>query len=269
MRRVVRQDRDVAVARAIGLAVGRRQPVVAGGAQRRFERRAAELLGHQERDRALEHRRLDAAALAGLRTPRQRRRHRDGEVQATDLVAEDRRQVARLAAFVGVECRDARSRLDDVVVRRLAGVRSALVVPGREGVDQAGPQGRETVVVEAEACGRLGTHVMHDDVGTAHEPVEHLAGRGLLQVERNRALVAIEAEVARAHGARAARPHGAEQVALRRLDLDHVRAEVAQRARRVGPEHDGREIDDPGPAQQRQHVSIPVCAQRWPIDPQV
>ena len=154
------------------------QPVVARGTERRFERRAAELLRHQERDGALEHRRLDAAALAGLRAVGEGGGNRDREVQATDLVAEYRLEVARFAVFVRIECRNPCRSLDDVIVGRLVRIGSALVKAGGKRIDEPGIDRGEARVIDAELRRRAWTHVVHDGVGVAHQPVEHLAGLG-------------------------------------------------------------------------------------------
>ena len=167
VRAVVRQDRHEAVLRAVRLAIGCGQPVVARRPERGYERFAAQLFRHQERDRAFEHGRLDAAALTRASAVREARCHRDCKVQATDLVAEDRREVPRFALGIRVQGGDARSGLDDVVVRGLVGVRAALVVARCEGVDEVGLDACELFVGRDPALGGFRPHVVHDGVGAA------------------------------------------------------------------------------------------------------
>src|SRR6185503_169396 len=66
----------------------------------------------------------------------------------------------------------------------------------------------------------------------------------LLQVQNHRALVAVDVEEDRAHARMAERPRLPDHVAVGRLDLDHVGAEVGEDLRRVRPHHDRGEVED-------------------------
>ena len=50
----------------------------------------------------------------------------------------------------------------------------------------------EVGVAQPEARGRAGREVLQQHVGTADQPVQHLRRLGMLQVERDAALAAIE-----------------------------------------------------------------------------
>jgi len=71
-----------------------------------------------------------------------------------------------------------------------------------------------------------------------------LASGRLLNVEHHAALVAIDLQVDRTHAGTAHRAAGAHDVARRRLDLDHVRAVVAEDLGRERPHQHGRHVDD-------------------------
>jgi len=58
------------------------------------------------------------ASRAGLVTVGEPGRHREGEMEANDLVGNDRRQEARRAGGIGIQAGKSRHGLDDVVIRR-------------------------------------------------------------------------------------------------------------------------------------------------------
>ena len=72
---------------------------------------------------------------------------------------------------------------------------------------------------------------------------------GVLEVERDRALVAVDAEVVRRDAVAHRRLPGAGVVAGRRLDLDHLGAEVGEQHRGVGAGQDPGEVGDQQPGQ--------------------
>ena len=83
---VVDQQAQVAVGRGVGPAVRREQPGVAGGAQRRVERGAAQVVAQRHVRHALEHGNLDllpASAGAGMQHGRHQR---DGGMQADGAI---------------------------------------------------------------------------------------------------------------------------------------------------------------------------------------
>jgi hypothetical protein len=64
--------------------------------------------------------------------------------------------------------------------------------------------------------------------------MQHRQALGLLQIERERALAAVGAEKEGAFSRQTGREL-AQHVALRRLDLDHIGAEVGEQRTAVGP----------------------------------
>ena len=81
--------------------------------------------------------------------------------------------------------------------------------------------------------------------------VQRCLQRGILEIHRHRALVAVQRHEQRPHGRRLRRfALIALPIAGRRiLNLDHVRAEVAQGLRRIRPKHELRQVDHPNAVQ--------------------
>jgi hypothetical protein len=96
--------------------------------------------------------------------------------------------------------------------------------------------GDERVVIEFEPSHHARTEVLDDDVRRQRECPRRRATLAARQVEDDGALVAVEGEEVRGVVADERRPPGAGVVAaVRSLDLDHVRAEVAQQHRGERP----------------------------------
>ena len=97
------------------------------------------------------------------------------------------------------------------------------VAVGRE-IDQARIDLLERLVLHAQPLGRLGAIVVHQHVGGLGELEQRVAAGVLLEVEHDRALGAIAAEIERRHAGIARRPELARGVALGRLDFHHIGA---------------------------------------------
>ncbi len=150
---------------------------------------------------------------------------------------------------------------DDVVGRPvLVGARAgpgvAETSDGR--VDQPGSHRPHRVVADAEAVHDAGLRVLDERVRPFDEPQQRVAAVGGLEVEHDAALVAVDAgEVAAVRPLAVLpreRPAVARHVPGRRLDLDHVRAEVGQQHRAERPGQRLRGVDDP---QARQRAGRP------------
>jgi hypothetical protein len=84
---------------------------------------------------------------------------------------------------------------------------------------------------------------------------QHLAALGPGEIERDRALVAVDAgEVGRDALPVERRAPGARLVALRRLDLDHVGAMVGQHLPAVGTAQHARQVDNFQAVQSARHL---------------
>lgn len=173
---------------------------------------------------------VDVRAQDGLRREEPRAEVRDGDAR-----------LHRRQPFLARDGHDPRHALRDEVESTLAGVGARLAETGDGGVDERRVDRREVFVTESERAHHAGPVVFHEDVRLRRErPEDRLAAR-ILQIDDDAALVAVDGPVAGAFRAHAAR-HAAGGIPLRRLDLDHVRAHVAEEhgAERTG--HDLRQI---------------------------
>ena len=84
----------------------------------------------------------------------------------------------------------------------------------------------------AEAIRRAGRQVLHEHVGALEEPRQHRLRGGLLEIERQRFLRAIEPDEVARQSADGLVVAAREVPAVGPLDLDHARAEVGELARR-------------------------------------
>src|SRR5207247_1189173 len=80
----------------------------------------------------------------------------------------------------GLERREPRGRLDDVIVRGLVAVGAARAKAVGRAVDEPGVDGAERLVLEAEPRRWSGPEVVQDDVGGRREPEQRAASGGLL-----------------------------------------------------------------------------------------
>ena len=113
-------------------------------------------------------------------------------------------------------------------------------------------------VCQSQPCRLVSAEVRVDDVGDAHEVLEHGARFGMAQIQREALLVAVERLEEERVLALLERRHVAADVAAggRVLDLDHLGAEVGELESAPGP---GAELLDREDADvsQRQHAQPP------------
>ena len=212
------------------------------------------MLDHHERDQGFVHRHFDRLALARALAREQRGQQRGDHAVGAGLVGDDGRQEARLARHDALQRGQARSRLDDVVVRRLRPHRPGRAIAvGRE-IDQTRIDLLEGLVLHAQPLGRLGAIVVHQHVGGLGELEQRVAAGVLLEVEHDRALGAIAAEIEGRHAGIARRPELARGVAFGRFDFHHIGAQIAQLLRCPRPQHDRRAIENPNAGQRTRHV---------------
>jgi hypothetical protein len=195
-------------------------------------------------------------ASAGLVPEVQGREDADGGVQSGHHVEHRDAGAERLAVRVAGEAHQARDRLHDEVVagqRRAAGL--AAEAADRR-VHDAGVGGRHGGVVEAEAGQATGLEVLHEHVGATGQLAGGREVVGVLEVQRDRPLVAIDAEVVRGDALAHRRLPRPGVVTGRPLDLDHLGAQVGQQHGRVRPGEDAGEVGDEQ-AGQRARGAVP------------
>ena len=204
------------------------------------------MLGQPERRQGLQHRHLDHLALAGAFAMIERAQHGDAEMKAGRLVGyQARHEARRLAVDPRLQRGRAAHALHQVVEGGLVAVRTLARIAQRIGIDDRGVDLLQLFVAQAQALDRRRPAVVDEEVGGFDQVLQHGAGGGLLEVEAERALVAVGRHVDRPHALVA--PHRAtrhaQQIAFRRLDLDHVGAHVGQMLRGERPQQHGRQID--------------------------
>ena len=131
---------------------------------------------------------------------------------------------------------------------RAVAVGPVLAVAGDRAVDEPGVLLAQALVADAEPVHHAGAEALEQHVGLAHEPQQHLAPGLGLEVDADRALVAVEREEERRAGARlgalVARRRPAHVVAQPRvLDLEHVGAEVGQQPGAEAAGQQPREVE--------------------------
>ena len=237
---------------AVALQHGQRQPGIVGAAvviPQRIEGAAAKAAregasGHQahgkrqalQKGHGAEVRDIDFLPHA-VALPRQQRGHNAvGEHGAAHLVGHAARNAERRHIRLARGVHNARARQAQVVERGRAALRPVGAVAGGAGVNEARVARAQAGVIQAQPRGHALAEVLHEDIGALCQLQHHLAGLGLLQIQRDGLLVAvvgleIPVEVARmGRAARGGQPApGVSGAAL--LNLDHLGAQVAEHGR--------------------------------------
>src|SRR5205814_9788830 len=143
----------------------------------------------------------------------------------------------------------ARQGLRHDVKRRLVLQRALEAKAPDRAVNEARVDRRQRLVAGPEPVHHAGAVILDEDVRVGNEAAQDVGTRLLLQVDDEALLVAIDAEEIVA----LARDKGREMPRLvpepRRLDLQHLGAEIAETLRAKRPGQDAGQIDDPDPRQ--------------------
>ena len=213
---------------------------------------AAALAGHQHvrrhidqhRQRRLVERDFDLLALAGAGSCIERREDRvAGQHAGADI--DDRDAVlGRPAVGCAGDAHQPGLGLQDEVVAGERRFRSARAVTGDRAAHQLRRVLLEPRVGEAPLVERADLEVVHQHVGLRDQRGEHLLSRLRRHVERDRTLVAVDAEKIRGLARGKRRSPGAGVVAgAGRLHLDDLGAHVAEHHGAERPGQDAREIE--------------------------
>lgn len=165
------------------------------------------------------------------------------------LVGCNGREVAGPPGLPVHEVRGTAQCLNDVVVGRQSRVSPAFAEAVQSDEDQARVAGTQDLRRQSQLGEFLRPHVVDEHIGRVGQREQGFARSGLLEVQHDAALVAVDPEKQRRHAVFMGRSGIARAVALGGLDLDDVGAIVGQRLRRVRAEHDRREIDHAHAAQ--------------------
>ena len=233
--------------------------VVAHGATFGRPGGAEQVLGQPERGQGLQHRHLDHLALAGAFAVIERAQHGDAEMEPGGLVGDQAGHEARRQAVdPRLQRGGAAHALHQIVEGGLVAVGALAGIAQRVGVDDRGIDLLQIVVAQAQALDRRRPAVVDEEVGRPDQLLQHGAGGRLLEVEAERALVAVGRHVDRPHALVA--PHRAarhaQQIAFRRLDLDHVGAHVGHVLGSERAQQHGREIDHAYAFERSRHLSF-------------
>ena len=132
--------------------------------------------------------------------------------------------------------------LGDLIETGALGVGAVLAEAGDAGKDDAGVDGLQAFVIDAEAVFDIGAEIFHHHVGLFRQPHENLQPAGGLQIKRDAPLVAVDVlEIGSIAGA--AHALGGVDF-LGRLDLDHVGPPIGQLAHRRRARAHAGEIKD-------------------------
>ena len=239
----VGQHRHVAVARGGRFAATGQDARVARLRGGRLECEAAQMLGQGEGHHGFKHRHFHILSLAAALAVKQRGQHSVDQRQPGGLVGHQGGRKIGRRALMADQGRHAAGGLDHVIECRTIGIRPLLAEAGGHAVNDFRVERCHCRIAQAEALDRRHAHVVHQHVNTGEQLLERVqAGRGL-EVDRKRALVAVECEKDRTHAAVARHAVGAHQVALQGLHLDHIGAEIAQDLRGQGPQYHRSQVE--------------------------
>jgi len=142
--------------------------------------------------------------------------------------------------------------LDQEVLAGPRAVGARLAVARGGDIDEPGVDGRHALPVEAEARHHARAEVLDEDVGALDQAPGDRLALGALEIEREAPLVAVRGEEEDAHAVLvevASGPVALPEPAARRLDLDHVGAEVGEELDAGRPEEELGEAEDAGAGQ--------------------
>ena len=219
--------------------------------------RPADLAGHGpagalegvHTDAGRQQRRTHDLALAGHVALVERGEDAVGAVHPGQQVRDRHADALRVVGTGAGERHQAGLALGDLVVAGAAALRSVVAEAGDREDDEARVAAHQLLDAEAEPFEHAGAEVLHQHVGPLDEPDQDVLVGLVLEVERDRLLVAVGAEevrrLARVGLADERRPPAAGVVAAAgRLHLDHPGTEVAEHLGGVRPGEGPGEVDD-------------------------
>ena len=181
---------------------------------------------------------------------------RVGGVQAGGEIGQRHAGLDRGAVRFAGHAHHAGRSLDGDVEATFGATRTVLPESRDRAVDERGLARSEPVPAKAQALHGPGAAVLQQHLGLQHELARDLQVGRLLEVQRDRALAAVEAGEVLAVAAGQRWP-GAHGVTLGRFDLDHLGAEIGQQHAGERPGGDLAELHHPH-ARQR-----PARGGRW------
>ena len=193
-------------------------------------------------------------AFPRLASAHQRRRDRVGGVEAGAEIADRDPAFDRRTTLLAGDAHQAGHSLHGHVEGAFSGIRPALPIPGNRAIDDAAIERFQRIVAETEPPEHAGAEVLQHDVGDGAQRLQLRKARGILQIDRDRPLVAVDrrkifAERRPAVGRGERRPAAHAVAARRILHLDDVGAEIGEQRARKGPRRDLSKFEDADPRQ--------------------
>ncbi len=187
---------------------------------------------------------LDVLSLSGGGTVRQRGEDAVRGVQAGDDVEDRDTGPVRRPGWIPGQAHQAGHGLHhEVVAGQVAAFASA--ESADRGVDDGRVDSADGFVVQAEPAESAGLEVLHEYVGPARELARGGEVALIAQVQRDRALVAVDGQVVRGRAVACDRRHPAPGVIARgALNFYYLGTEVGQQHRAVRPGQDTGEVGD-------------------------
>ena len=165
-----------------------------------------------------------------------------GEKRRGEIIQHRAEHELRLVEPAALEHRHAGEALQHLVEATLLAERPLVAVTGQPGINEARVELFEARIIDAEASRHRGPEILDQHIGALDHAVQDRQPLLLLQIEGNGALTAIgpekEASLTRQAGGELA-----EHVALRRLDLDDVGAEIGEQGAAIGTGEVAAEIE--------------------------
>ncbi len=189
-------------------------------------------LGGEQREHAFGHRDVEVRAAAGALPPDERAEDRGRAPQRTAGEIRDLHSRHLRRAVARSRHRE-RARERDVVevVTGAMRVRPGLAVAADRAHDDARISRGERRVADAELVHHARAKALDDDIRALDHREERVARRGLFEIERERALAAIDREKPARHAALQWWQRAQIITELRILDLDDIRAHVGEHHR--------------------------------------
>ncbi|CUI69575.1 Uncharacterised protein [Achromobacter xylosoxidans] len=205
---------------------------------------------HQPGDLAVQQRNVDLLPFSGRVAMAQRRQDADRRVHARHDVGDADAHLHRRAVGLAGQAHDAAHALDQEVIACAPGVGAGLAEAGDRAIHQAGIALAQAGIVQSMPGQSADLVVFHQHIGPGQQAVQQRAPVLGGDVDGDRALVAIGAEVVGALVRVAAiladnvgRPPFARIIALPGLlHLDHVRAQIAQQLGGAGTGQNARKV---------------------------
>ena len=260
----MRRDRHEAVLRGEHAERAEQGMVVALGMRQRV---GIGMLVHDalaDGEDRIDHAHVHELSLAGLVSPEDRRDDAERAGDRRHDVADTGADLHRRVLVGSGDGHDAAHGLTDDVVRREVCVGAPAGADVAEaadrGVDQLRIASVQRLVAEAEAVHDTAAIVLDHRIGIVAELQDQLTACRRLQVDADRLLVAVHRGKVTAERLELVvgviGPDDARVIAVKRLDLDHLRALVGQQHGAVGAGQHLREVDDPHPIERAQDGSV-------------